>query len=201
MAMGTIAIILVGLGVRSLIEARKLSRAVAAWETATPLKHPVDFSKPGRYKIEFNQTCSSAHGEIVALRVPPELLTNSTTTQLLAGLVAMIEIRPQSVTNIIDSAAAAVLWENQTLDGAIPIFSITPFRKGLYTASVTVTEGAPILAGHEQTLEARYLFCGIELLPAEIAKWFGLTLLVVGLILAGALGLILQHRKNQIRST
>lgn len=81
----------------------------------------------------------------------------------------MLEIRSQSATNLIESASAKIVWEDQDLDGAIPIFNIAPFRKGHYVASVTVIEGAPALARHEQILEARYLLCGLEALPAEIA--------------------------------
>jgi len=194
MAMGVVAIILFSGGIFFLFDARKRSEAFTAWETAMPLKLPVDFSKPGQYEIEFNQTCSSAHSEVVALRVPPEVLTNNAATQLLSGLVATIEIRPQSGTGIVDSASAEVLWENQDLDGAIPIFSIASFRKGLYVAKVRVTEGAPALTGQKQILEARYLLCGLEALPAEIAKYLARGLLVGGAILAGVLGLILMLR-------
>lgn len=199
-ATGIIAVILLGSGVVFLFDAQKRREAFVAWETATPLKHPVDFSQPGQYEAEFDQTCSSAHGEVVALRIPPEVLTNNTATQLLSGLAATIEIRLQSGTGIVDSATAKVLWENQALDGAIPLFNIAPFRKGLYVAKVTVNEGAPALVGHKQILEARYLLCGLEALPAEIAKYFGLGLLVVGLIITGILGLILLKRRNHSSS-
>lgn len=194
--MGFLAAILMAGGIWFLLDARKRSAAFAAWETATPLNHPVDFSKPGQYEIEFNQTCSSAHGEVVALRMPPELMEIMTPARLLSGLAATIEIRSQSEDHVVASATAETLWDNQTLDGAIPIFSLAPFRKGLYVASIAVTEGAPELAGHEQILEARYLLCGLEALPAEIAKWFGSALLITGLAAAAAPVLVLATRKT-----
>lgn len=53
---------------------------------------------------------------------------------------------------------------------------------GDYQARVTVTRGATGLKGTVQRLEGRYLLCGLEAMPAMIAKVVG-----VGSSLAGCL--------------
>ncbi|MFO1512995.1 MAG: hypothetical protein U1F83_08815 [Verrucomicrobiota bacterium] len=197
-AMVIIAVFLLIGGIYFFFDARKRAAAFASWETAAPMKVAVDFSKPGKYETDFNQTCSSSHGEMVALRIPPETLQSNSSTQLLSGLIATIEITAISATNVIESATSDIFWQTEAIDGAIPIFSISPFRKGVYRASIVVTEGASGLAGHEQILEARYLLCGLEALPAEIAKYLGSGLFVIGLVFAGIPGLVLLKRRSNL---
>ena len=181
--MGIVAVFFLAGGVWFLFDSHRRNLEFEAWQTATPMKCAVDFSKPGKFDADFNQTCASSHGEVVALRISPEALKLTTATQLLAGLEATIEIKPASETNTVETASAEILWQNETLDGAVPVFSISPFRKGHYQARVTVTAGAPALAGTTQTLEARYLLCGLEALPAFVARVIGIVLTFVGTII------------------
>lgn len=180
--MGIIAVLMLAGGIKFLFDSQRMSREFESWQTATPMKCAVDFSKPGQFDANFNQTCSSSHGEMVALRVSPEVLKSITVTQLLAGLEATIEIRQAPGIDPVETASVKTFWQNETLDGAIPVFPISPFRKGNYQAHVFVTAGAPALAGTAQTLEARYLICGMEAMPAAIARIIGIALTVVGTI-------------------
>jgi hypothetical protein len=109
----------------------------------------------------------------VALRVPAEALQGTTVTQLLAGLNAKLEITDKSGSHVVASADSETILGAEKLDGVIPIFKIVPFRKGTYEARVTVIQGAPALRGIAQTLEGRYLLCGLERMPAVIASAIG----------------------------
>jgi len=143
----------------------------------------VDVLTPSQFVLPFEQTCSSSHGEVVALRVPPEALRSTTITQLLAGLNATLEITDPPISNVVLNAYSQAVWGEETLDGAIPIFSIAPFRKGAYKAVITVREGAPGLSGISQRLEGRYLLCGLERMPAVIAAGIGIGSAGIGCVL------------------
>ncbi len=193
-----LSFVLLGLGVKCLVTGHRLQREFERWEKAKPLDGAADLSVPGRFTFAFDQTCSVSHGETVALRVPPQSLQGTTVTQLLANLAATLEITDLSGTNTVDSASARVTWDNETLDGAIPLFEIAPFRKGAFRATVTVTEGAPALKNVPQRLEARYLLCGLERLAGQIATAAGVASSGIGcLVGAVVVFLILRDWKGQ----
>ena len=146
----------------------------------------VNISKPGYFVVPFAQTCSSAHGEIVALQIPAEVLHGKTVTQLLTGLKATLEIADKSST-ISESEESSIPAGEDISNGAIPIFRLAPFRKGIYDARVTVITGAPALEGITQRLEGRYLLCGMEQMPATIATVLAVVSLAIGAIV-GLLG-------------
>lgn len=179
-----LSLLLLGFGVKCLFDGHRLGQDFERWQTAKPVDAAVDFSVPGRFVLPFDQTCSSSHGETVALRVPPEALQGRTITQLLAGLNAKLEIADKSGSHLAQRADSKVIWGEETLDGAIPIFGIAPFRKGAYKATVTVIEGAPALKGIAQRLEGRYLLCGLERLPSTIASGVGVVSAGIGAIIA-----------------
>ncbi len=201
MISATAAIMLIGFGVKCLFDGHRLSQNFELWQTAKPVAGPVDFSTSGRFTFPFDQTCSSSHGETVLLRVPAEALKTTTATQLLAGLNAKLEITNKSKSNIVESANSEIMWGQELLDGAIPIFGIAPFSKGQYEATVTVLEGAPALKGITQRIEGRYLLCGLELLPATIANAVGIGSSVIGSILGFAVLFLATRDQKRFSST
>lgn len=173
MIAAAVALSLLGFGLKCLLDGHRLRRDFELWKTAKPVDAPIDVSAPGRFVLPLEQTCSSSHGETVGLRVPAKAVQGTTITQLLSGLRAHLEIRSRSGSNVVASAESHGMWDEEPRDGAIPIFSVAPFRKGFYEATVTVTEGAPRLKGVTQRLEGRYLLCGLERMPATIASLIG----------------------------
>ena len=171
-------------------EARRHEAEFAAWETARPIDIPVDFSTTGRYTAVFLQTCSRAHGEVVALKLPDAVLRASSPTQLLAGVSARFELLAPGGTNVMASDEATVFWEADTLDGAVPLFGIPDLVRGPYEARLTILRGVPALQGVPQRLEGRYLLCGLEAMPGVIARWFSYA----SLGLAALVGAILGYR-------
>jgi hypothetical protein len=175
-----VSLLLLGFGAKCFLDARRHQRQFDQWETAKPIDVTVDLSAPGQSTAPFHQTCSSSHSEAVLLRVPTNLLQTTTVTQLLAGLNAELEIIGQGAATPIESARAELTWGQDTIGGAIPIFFVSPFRKGDYQARLTVTSGAPALKGVPQRLEGHYLLCGIEAMPAMIGNILGLVSTIAG---------------------
>lgn len=198
---GVVSLGLLGFGVRCFVDGHRRGKDVERWQTAKPVDGEVDFSAPGHFSLSFEQTCSSSHGETVALRVPPEVLQSTSVTQLLAGLDARLEITDLSpATNVVASAEASAMWGDQMLDGAIPLFHVFPFRKGAYRATVTVTEGAPALRGIHQRLEGRYLLCGMEALPALFATILGDASAGSGAIVATVVACLVRRDRRRQRN-
>ncbi|HEU5124371.1 MAG TPA: hypothetical protein VFW05_09940 [Verrucomicrobiae bacterium] len=185
-----VAICLLALAVKCFIDARAFRRQFAEWETAKPIDTAVDFSTLGEFVAPFHQTCSSSHSEVIALRIPSATIEGTTITQLLQGAQARIEVYRKGDTNAVETADLDLSWTGDSLDGAFPVFFVAPFRQGEYEARLTVTAGAPALRGVAQRLEGRYLLCGLEAMPAEIAKIGGIGLSVVG----GLIAVVLLYR-------
>ena len=179
---GALALVLLAFGVKSLFDGKQLRDDFEHWQTAKPMDGPIDFSRPGRFVLPLNQTCSSSHGETVALRVPAEVLQGTTVTQLRAGLAAKLDISDKTGSNLVVSATTDLMLGEEPFDGTIPIFSLTPFRKGVYDATITVTEGAPALKGISQRIEGRYLLCGLERMPAAVATVMGAVSTLIGCV-------------------
>lgn len=185
-----LALVLAVLALKCFLDAHKFVKQFEEWKSAKPIDTAVDFSMPGEFVAPFLQTCSSAHAQIIALRVPGSAVENATIAQLLQGAQARIEVYRKDGTSPVESANLDLSWTGDSLDGAFPVFHVAPFSRGEYEARLIVTEGAPALRGVPQQLEGRYLLCGLEALPAAIAGIGGMGLSV----LAGVIGAVLLYR-------
>jgi len=56
----TFSSLLLGFGVKCVLDGHRLSRAFERWRTAKPVDGAVDLSTPGRFVFPFNPTYSSA---------------------------------------------------------------------------------------------------------------------------------------------
>jgi len=185
-----LALCLLGFAAKCFVDAQKFTKQFEDWETAKPIDTVVDLSTPGEIVVPFHQTCSSSHSEVIALKVPAAALQGGSITRLLPGAGARIEVRHKQDTNVVESAELDLSWTGDLMDGATPIFFVSPFRKGEYEARVRVTGGVPGLKGVPQKLEGRYLLCGMEAMPAEIAKFGGIATSILG----GLVGIVLLNR-------
>jgi len=185
-----LALCLFCFAVKCFSDARKFRKQFEEWETAKQIDVAVDLSTPGEIVAPFHQTCSSSHSQIVGLRVPAVALQGITIAEVLEGAKARIEIRRKPDTNVIESAELDSSRTSDLIDGAIPIFFISPFQKGEYEAKLKIIAGASRLKGVPQTLEGRYLLCGLEAMPAEIARFGGIGSSALG----GLVAMILLYR-------
>ena len=180
-----IASLLLVAGVYFLIWAHHQRQEFQRWTTAKPIDMAVDVSHPGHFSGEFRQTCQTSHGEAVCLEMPSNLLASASASNVLASLQFDCTIADAQGTQVVKSSFDGDRLDGDRLiDGAIPVVFIAPFKKGIYTLTLTVSKGAPALAGVHQRLVARYELCGLEMMPASMATVMGVAAIVIaGIIL------------------
>lgn len=146
-------------------EYRDLDRRFHEWLIARPMSMAVDLSRPGTFTAPFQQTCDASHGEAIYLAVEsPDAVEPG---KLLEGLDARIAIVDTDGKEVYCEKAGP---EFRQEGDDIQLAYFHPFSTGSYTARIEVSAGAPALQGIEQTLFAKYRLCGLERLPADIAR-------------------------------
>lgn len=171
----------------------RYNRAVHAWETARPLETEIDLSQPGAVTVPFEQTCSVSHGEGLFLDCDLRGDTGQVPENVLEGLAGSL---------VITNAAGEEIARRSLMDGEddvrpnepivyrylasgeIMLVNLPTFAAGTYSATITVDQPAPALAGHRQTVYARYQLCGLEQMPVVmfgfVAFCAGFVTLVIG---------------------
>jgi len=194
-----IAAYLAYFGVESLVEAHHLGQQYEQWQTARPVDISVDLSTPGEYSGVFRQTCQSSHGEVISLHVDRDKMDTS--------LSVPEPLNPPAFRcEITDSAGSVIVsdeWVNMYVrdavdeEGVVRLFDFHPFKKGDYTFTLTVTEGAEEFAGVPQRVVASYSLCGLEGLPAALMQMLGVALLVIAGIIVVAVGVYTIRRRRR----
>ncbi len=175
-----LAICCLGVGVKCWRDGVNLKRRFAEWQVARPADVVIDLSTTGQVTFPFHQTCHTAHGEVIGLRLPETVFQHTSIIQLLGNLEAEIRIVPNGGGNAVATAAIEPDIEYQIVDGMFPVINLPSFHIGEYEATLNVIAGAPALKDVPQRLEARYQLCGLESLPGQIASLVGMALSFIG---------------------
>jgi hypothetical protein len=163
-----------------------------SWQTARPTELQVDLSKLGKTTMPFHQTCSCSHGEGIFLKLKATgQESNGAPAKSLEDLSAVLVISDAKG----DEVQSVELAPPDSNDGSDPMLArFHPFATGEYRATLRVSCGAKALAGTEQTLYAKYLLCGLEMVPGEIARLIACGLGLIGIIaVACSLPGLLRH--------
>jgi hypothetical protein len=183
----------------SYLSARRGDAAFEAWRRAVPASLVVDLSRSGLSTGPLIQTCSTSHAEIFTLRVDRPV-SDEGARRLLRGLCADLVVKDASGRTVAESRItdADVTVVEET--GAIRLARVAPFATGEYALELAVTSPASAAAGTGQRLEASYELCGLERLPAVIARFVAVAALVValgaGLGMAGATWVAITPRRT-----
>ncbi|MFA6562176.1 MAG: hypothetical protein WCV00_09755 [Verrucomicrobiia bacterium] len=181
-----------------LIFAHNHRRDFYQWKQARPIDIPVDLSKPGQFTGGFAQTCHISHGEAICLAVPTDVVAKTTWTNLLSNLRFVSQIQDRNgKEELKEEFTGEPFGRDHLIDGDFVLLMFRPFADGTYQMALTVTQGAPALHGVPQRLVARYMLCGMELMPAIIAKMMGIG----GLIIAAAIVVITVWRAKRKQKT
>jgi hypothetical protein len=174
----------------------RYNRAVHAWETARPLETEIDLSQPGAVTVPFEQTCSVSHGEGLFLDCDLRGDTGQVPENVLEGLVGFLVITNAAGEEIVrrslmddeddedDVQPDEPIVYRYLASGEIMLVNLPTFAAGTYSATITVDQPAPALAGHRQTVYARYQLCGLEQMSVVmfgfVAFCAGFVTLVIG---------------------
>ena len=168
------------------LEYRRMDRSFHEWIDARPVTMAVDLSRPGNFSAPFRQTCQISHAEAFYLTVRPLPKGDRDNSQPLHGLDATITISDNDGNEIASLEMATGISSTADPDAPIRLAQFAPFANGDYTVTIDVRNGAAALSGTEQTVHAEYLLCGLERLPAAIARFLafacGISGLTIGII-------------------
>ncbi|WP_298862437.1 hypothetical protein [uncultured Gimesia sp.] len=158
------------------------------WTTARPMMTEIDFSQPGTITVPFRQTCSISHGEGIFLDHDVKDENGALPVGLLSGLSARIVIHDQEGKEIV--RRSLIDYRDQPLGsrivrvapGEILLADLPTFKTRQYTATITIDEGLPALAGLPQTIYAKYQLCGCEQMAGAIFSFYSFSAGFIGLI-------------------
>jgi len=176
------------------VAAYRFNVTVHRWDLARPMETPIDLSRPGSVTVPFDQTCSISHGEGVFLnckirdeagQVPGEVLKGLSGSLVITDSAGN-EIANRDLTEMKLPPPGQPIVSRYLVSGEVMLTEISTFKTGAYTATVTIDQGAPALAGHTQTIYAKYRLCGMEQMPGVVLGFFafcaGLICLIAGLV-------------------
>jgi hypothetical protein len=146
------------------------------WFRTRPISTPIDLSRPGMVTVPF-RSGPVGHGQRLYLEVGPE--KRHAETDILDGLDAVLHFRGEDGREVYSTPLAGG-DDNGTWFCAI---SSADVPHGDYTLTIEVKEGAPKLAGVEQTLSSRLWICELEAVPVMLrALWAIMTGAAAGLL-------------------
>ncbi len=176
-------------------ESSRLNKEFYQWEKDRPMDFPVDLSLPGQFIFPFKQTCSTSHGEAIFLELTPKIESDDEIKELFKSLSAIMVITDSQGKEVAIGPLEFLNSQRRDKRDDILLAHVFPFRKGNYSATLTVRSGVPQLQERKQAIYAEYLLCGLELMPAIIAGVFSfgagfiafilLILILPGLFLHG----------------
>jgi len=198
----TVAYVVAGLfcavGIFFLITSYRCRRDFYRWQTAHPIDIAIDMSKPGETVGSFKQTCHISHGEALCLLLPSNMVATTDWTNMVQNVRFVARIQDgDGKEKVRGEFTGDLFWRDYLLDGAIPLLQFAAFENGDYRLTLTVTEGASALQGVPQRLIARYMLCGLEMMPAVITLVMGVGSFVIAGLVALVTKLIVRRRQRR----
>ena len=198
-----IAAIFIFAGVFFLVEARRIRCEFYKNLKEKTIDIPVDLSQPGEFSSTLKQTWEICDSQEINLYLPTAA-SQTSISELLASLKYNCQIKSSEGNIVVDANNESAglpngAWEGRPDNNTIPLLYFYPFDSGMYTLTLTVTSGAPKLAGMEQRLVGQYRPCGLEMLPAVLGIAFAIICFVIAaIILLILLIIIKKHKRKQI---
>lgn len=193
-----VAGLLCAVGIYFLIASYRCRRDFSRWQSVHPIDIAIDMSKAGETMGAFKQTCHISHGEALCLLLPTNMVATTNWTNMIQNVRFVVRIQDvHGKEKVREEFSGDLFWRDYLLDGAIPLLQFAPFENGDYRLTLTVTEGSSALQGVPQRLIARYMLCGLEMMPAFIALMMGIGSLVIAGLVTLVTKLIVRKRQRR----
>jgi hypothetical protein len=163
-------------------------RAEAA-QLAVPICLPVDLSHPGVYRGKYCKNFAANHGDYLRLEVQPAFLSHEEMNKALTGLLARIVVTDETGEQVQDTKVDAETLEHEDGPpgtGSPRTIGLGIRKTGTYDVEFHVIHTAVGMNGRPQCLVGKYLFCGMEFMPALLLRAIGVGCWIA----AGAIGLV-----------
>lgn len=184
---------------------RKTKPISDAASVAEPIRLQVDFSKPGEYTGTFHQTCGFACTEMLRIETDTAFASVEQARGAMEGIAGTVQITDAGGTSVYERQFTSKDFLSIPADGAnngfYPRLRFGPFKTGTYNFQLTVTQGAPALAGVGQALVARNILCGVEfmwLIPVALGSL--LCFVIASIILLAIILVTRRERKRHFKS-
>lgn len=177
-------------------QARQMNLNLQQAEAAELAHLNVDLSHAGTYQGPFSSRHVNSHGLSLDLQIEPGLADSEPLQNAMKGLkldILLTDSQGRAAYSDSLDAGDFRIWQNDKY--LVPKLNL-PSISGLYTLFVTVKEPAAGLAGRNQTLVGKYMFCGLEHLPVTILR----ALAVGAWIIAVVIGIVLLVRWSMRRN-
>jgi hypothetical protein len=195
-AYGT-ALLLLAFGIFFCVASLKLRHDFHEWEKARPVDMKIDLSETGEFSAPFLQTCTAAHSEMLCLALSPNGESSHNESNLLSEVRFTCRIlNSNGSERLRQEFTGETLWQNNLFDGAIPLISLPLFEKGTYTVIITVTQPAIAFRGVLQRINARYMLCGLEMLPAHLSMILGFIAMILAALISGITFFVVRRKEK-----
>jgi len=180
-------------GVDCFYEARRINADLDEKEAYELARVDVDLSGPGRYAIELDHTLDVAHDNpiVLELQCDADNLTGALTPLAAKVIIGTPDGKTRDPEAMKGEDFRVGSRRRYPGWGRIPLG-----KQGTCHLVLDVTQGAPMLKGHAQTLVVRYNVCRLADLLATVVRIIG----AVSLALGAAVWVYLFYRRRRLRS-
>ncbi len=193
------------LAIHSFVIYREATRISESARIAEPIRLDVDFSKPGEYSGSFHHTCGFACARMLRIETDTAFASVEKARGAMDGIAGTVQITDDSGTSVYERQFTSKDFppfpDYGANNGFFPSLRIDWFKTGTYNFRLTVTEGAPALAGVGQALVARYILCSVEfMLPALLGLGSLLCFVIASIVLLAIIIVTRRERKKHLNS-
>jgi hypothetical protein len=173
-----LGVVFLFLGVFLLKKGNHQRAEIKSWATSATTDFNLNLSRPGQYVVPFRQTSRHALGVLWFVTG----LTNSQAE--IEELKGTVVIRDSSKTETIrqEFTGKSLGWGCVAKDTLVPALYLEQFPPGGYELELTISEGGSGFTTTNHSVQGRYMWCGMEEVPAIIVVIEGWMLLFLATI-------------------
>lgn len=189
------------LAIHSFVIYRITKRISESERIAEPIRLEVGFSKPGEYTGTFHHTCGFACARMLRIETDEAFASVEQARGVMEGIAGTVRMTDDDGTSVYERQFTSEDFSPTPADGAnngfYPSLRIRWFKTGTYNFRLTVTQGAPALAGVGHVLVARYVLCGVEFMGLILVALGSVLCFVIASVILLAIILVTRRKRKK----